>query len=74
MEASELKLIESLIPHNEELRRLWEEHQTLNQKLDAMAGQTYFTAEEQVERKQMQKRKLAGRDRIAAILAAQQGG
>ena len=70
MEASELKLIESLIPQNEELRRLWEEHQKLNRKLDSMASQTYFTAEEQIERKQMQKRKLAGRDRIAAILAA----
>ena len=70
MEASELKLIESLIPQNEELHRLWEEHQMLNQKLDDMASLAYFTAEEQIERKQMQKRKLAGRDRIAAILAA----
>jgi uncharacterized protein YdcH (DUF465 family) len=70
MENSEVRLIEELIPHNEELRKLWEEHLALNSKLDAMAGQTYFTTEEQLERKQMQKRKLAGRDRISEILNA----
>lgn len=69
MDAKELELLESLLPQNDELRQLWEEHQKLNQKLDAMAGQAYFTAEEQLERKKMQKLKLAGRDRIAAILA-----
>ena len=69
MDTNERVLLESLLPQNEELQKLWTEHQELNQKLDAMAGQTYFTVEEQIERKQMQKRKLAGRDRIAAILA-----
>ncbi|MDR1397458.1 MAG: YdcH family protein [Desulfarculales bacterium] len=68
MESNEIKLIEELIPHNEELKKLWNEHLTLNGKLDAMANQHYFTAEEQLERKQMQKRKLAGRDRIYEIL------
>ncbi len=74
MDANELKLLESLLPENEELNQLWEEHKMLNQKLDAMANQAYFTAEEQVERKQMQKRKLAGRDRMAAILSAHRVG
>jgi uncharacterized protein YdcH (DUF465 family) len=68
MESNEIKLIEELIPHNQELKKLWEEHLELNSRLDAMAGQTYFTAEEQMKRKQMQKRKLAGRDRISEIL------
>ena len=69
MEPNEIKLIETLIANNEELRKLWEEHQQLNARLDAMAHQPYFTTEEQLERKQMQKRKLAGRDRIYEILA-----
>jgi uncharacterized protein YdcH (DUF465 family) len=69
MEADEVRLIESLISDNDELRQLWQDHQYLNQKLDAMSAQTYLTAEEQLQRRQMQKRKLAGRDRIAAILA-----
>jgi uncharacterized protein YdcH (DUF465 family) len=70
MESNEIKLIEELIPHNEELKKLWEEHLALNSRLDGMAAQHYFTAEEQLERKQMQKRKLAGRDRIYEILEA----
>jgi uncharacterized protein YdcH (DUF465 family) len=69
MEADEVRLIESLISGNDELRKLWQDHQYLNQKLDAMSAQTYLTVEEQLERRQMQKRKLAGRDRMAAILA-----
>lgn len=69
MEAREKELIENLSRENEELKNIWLEHQELNQKLDAMASQAYFTAEEQIERKKMQKRKLACKDRIAAILA-----
>ncbi|MFH1058120.1 MAG: YdcH family protein [Pseudomonadota bacterium] len=52
-----------------ELDQLWREHQELEATLEAMNERIYLTPEEQVERKRLQKLKLAGRDRIEAILA-----
>ncbi len=69
MEAKDLELIQKLIPENQELARLWAEHQKLEAKLDALASRVYLSAEEQVEVKRLKKIKLAGRDRMEAILA-----
>jgi len=69
MEAKDLELIQKLIPENQELARLWSEHQKLEAKLDALASRVYLSAEEQVEVKRLKKIKLAGRDRMEAILA-----
>ena len=69
MEAKDLELIQKLIPENQELAQLWSEHQKLEAKLDALASRVYLSAEEQVEVKRLKKIKLAGRDRMEAILA-----
>ena len=69
MESSDKELIEELARDNEELARLWSEHLTLESQLEDMNQRVYLTAEEQVERKRLQKVKLAGRDRMEAILA-----
>lgn len=75
MEDKDLELIERLQGQDAELGQLWREHQELEAALEAMNQRLYLTAEEQVERKRLQKRKLAGRDRIEVILAGhrQQG-
>lgn len=69
MEQRDLALIEDLIVQNEELANLWKQHRELEIKLEDLGGRRYLTAEEQVERKRLQKIKLAGRDRIEVILA-----
>lgn len=69
MEAKDLELIQKLLNENEDLARLWAEHQKLEAKLDALASRVYLSAEEQVEVKRLKKIKLAGRDRMEAILA-----
>jgi hypothetical protein len=70
MEHKDLELIESLLDRDEELAKLWASHRQLDSQIEAMSERLYLTPEEQVERKRLQKLKLAGRDRIESILAA----
>jgi hypothetical protein len=69
MEQSDLELIESLAAADEELAKLWANHRQLDNEIESMSARLYLTPEEQVERKRLQKLKLAGRDRIESILA-----
>ena len=69
MEHQDIKLINRLVSENEEMAKLWAEHQELETKLGNMENRMYLTAEEQVEVTRLKKVKLAGRDRIEAILA-----
>lgn len=73
MEDRDLKLIEELIPQNQELADLWKEHIELEMRLQAMDDRVYLSSEEQMERKRLQKLKLAGRDRMEGILAEHRG-
>lgn len=74
MEHRDLELIERLSPADPELAQLWREHLELEAQLDSLSSRLYLTPEEQVERKRLQKRKLAGRDRIEVILATHRQG
>ena len=69
MEIKEEALIHSLIATDTELRRHYEEHVELKQRLEELRQNLYLTEEEQVEQKRIQKQKLAGKDRIMEILA-----
>ena len=73
MEKSDQRLIEELIRSNEELAALWREHLDFEEKLEDMNRRVYLTPEEQIERKSIQKMKLAGRDRIEIILSQHRG-
>ena len=69
MENTDQQLIEELIQTDDELATLWREHLAFEEKLEDMNRRVYLTPEEQIERKSIQKMKLAGRDRIEAILS-----
>lgn len=69
MEKRDEELIALLIPENEELRQLVEAHRDFERRLDDFNKRPYLTTEETIEKKTLQKQKLAGKDRIAAILA-----
>jgi hypothetical protein len=60
--------IERLLPRHDELRDLWERHRSLECELAALDAQRFLTPDEQLRRKELQKLKLAGRDRIQRIL------
>ena len=74
METRDEKLIASLIPQNEELRQLMENHDRYENQLVELNKRPYLTTEEALEKKVLQKQKLAGRDRIEAILAEYRQG
>jgi uncharacterized protein len=71
MEKRDEELVIRLLaePGNEELRRLMGEHRGYETRLDEFNKRVYLNDQEQVERKRLQKLKLAGRDRIEQILA-----
>ena len=68
MEENDLQLIRKLIPKNKELKELWDEHLDYEQKLDQLNRRRYLSTEEEIKRKELQKLKLKGKDRIAEIL------
>jgi hypothetical protein len=74
MEKWDEELIARLLPHNEALRRYIEEHRRYEEQLEKFNQRPYLTNEEEVEKKRIQKLKLAGRDQIEAILAKHRQG
>ncbi len=69
MEKQDLELIEQLPDKDPELKKFWDEHNELERRLDEFNRRPYLTAAEAMERKRLQKLKLAGRDRMEQILA-----
>ncbi len=68
MEDKDLELIRKHVEENEDLRKLWEEHLELKSKLEEFAEKKYLSTEDEMRRKQLQKLKLAGKDRLMDLL------
>lgn len=64
----EQEVVESLKKESEEFRKLLEEHHGLEGILVEIDRKVYLTPEEEVERKKMQKMKLAKKDRMAELI------
>jgi hypothetical protein len=68
MEHREEELIQQHAVHDAELRTLYQEHLELKQQLEAFRHKLYLTPEEEIERKRIQKLKLASKDRLMELL------
>jgi uncharacterized protein len=68
MEVKEEHAIVSLLDKDPELKKFYDEHRELEQRLTAFQRKNHLTAEEEVEMKRIQKLKLIGKDRIMEIL------
>ena len=68
MEPHEEKLVQSLSSEIPELRQAYEAHTELKQKVDVLRSRTALSPEEELEQKELQKQKLAEKDRIMRIL------
>lgn len=68
MEPRDEKLVQELAPSNDELRRAYENHTRLKEEVDELASRAHLTAEEELHRKELQKLKLAEKDKIARML------
>ncbi len=69
MEAHEEELINILVPQHDELKAAYEEHRRLKAMVDQLGAKSFLSNEEQVEKKDLQKRKLAEKDKIMRILS-----
>lgn len=68
MEKHEEEMIRTLLDRDDELKRYYEEHIELERQLERFHNKVYLTPEEDLEKKRIQKMKLAGKDRIMEIL------
>ena len=73
MEKKDEELIQSLLVNDTELKRYYEEHVLLERQLAEFNRKLYLTPEQELEKKQLQKRKLQGKDRIMEILDKHRG-
>jgi uncharacterized protein YdcH (DUF465 family) len=69
MEERDLALIKTWVQQDPELKQRIDEHEEYERRLEEFNRRPYLTAEETLERKRLQKLKLAGRDKIEQILA-----
>ncbi len=68
MEKEDLELIDQLTEKDPELKKFWDEHLDYERLLEEFNRRPYLTAAETMERKRLQKLKLAGRDKMEQIL------
>jgi uncharacterized protein YdcH (DUF465 family) len=68
MEQYDQSLIQYLCEGNPRFRMLYEEHLLLEKELSTLSHKPYLSPEEEVEKKKVQKLKLAGRDEMERIL------
>jgi uncharacterized protein YdcH (DUF465 family) len=64
----EQQIVDSLTRENSEFKKLMEEHHSLEDMLSEMDKKVYLTAEEEIERKRLQKQKLLKKDKMAEMI------
>ena len=64
----EQPLVQKLCEENPRFRKLHEEHLFFEKKLNEFDERTFLTAEDELERKKVQKLKLVGKDEMEDIL------
>ena len=67
MEGQDLASIQQLCDERPRFRLLFEEHLLLEKQLSVLDQKTHLTPEEELERKKIQKLKLAGKDEMEHI-------
>lgn len=68
MERREEELIQQYVDHDEQLKALYAEHQELKHQLEAFRSKVYLSPEQELEKKRIQKLKLASKDRMMELL------
>lgn len=68
MDQRDEELIAALMPRNPELQAAYQEHHRLNAEVDKLAAKPFLSAAEEIDKKNLQKRKLAEKTKIVRIL------
>ena len=64
----EEQVAEKLLAENEAFRRLWSQHQRYERQLADLDSLQHLLPDQELERRTIQKLKLAGKDKMAAIV------
>jgi len=65
----EKALKELMLRENADFRRLHEEHQASEKRLEDLQSKSFLTEEEKLEERELKKRKLALKDRMYLMMA-----
>ena len=68
MDAHDEELAIALASQNVEIRRSYDKHSRLKAEVDALSSRARLTAEEERHRRELQKQKLAEKDKIVRML------
>lgn len=70
MEESDKATIQQLVDQNPRFRLLYEEHLLLEKELKQYNDKSFLSPDEELEKKKIQKMKLAGKDEMDRIVRA----
>ena len=74
MEKQERETIQRIVKNNEELKRLYHQHQLYEKKLARYESRGFLTPAEQLAIRTLKKKKLSGVDRMMMILSLSDAG
>lgn len=69
MEEKDQSLVQQLFDGNPRFRLLYEEHQVLEKELNQLNTKSFLTPDEEIEKRKVQKLKLAGKDEMEKLLS-----
>ena len=69
MEQHEEEQVAALIPDNPDLKAAYEEHQKLKAQVDMLQAKAFLSPEEELDKKNLQKLKLAAKTKVLRIIA-----
>jgi uncharacterized protein YdcH (DUF465 family) len=69
MEAADRQLLERMLKRDIRLQRLYDEHERFEAELQRFHKRPFLTEPEEAEQRVLKRKKLAGVDRMMAILA-----
>jgi uncharacterized protein len=72
MERRDEEIVQQLMTHDDAMRALYFEHQELKHQLEAFRDKIHLSTEEELEKKRIQKLKLASKDKLMAIIGRHQ--
>ena len=73
MEQQDIELINSHLKEDSHLAGLYKEHVSFERRLAKLDNKLFLTPDEELERKELQKKKLKGKDLIEQILNKYRG-
>lgn len=71
MQQQDESLVQHLFECNPRFRLLYEEHLVLERELERFAAKEFLSSEDELEKKRVQKLKLAGKDEMERMLKQQ---